>query len=397
MHNKLLAFPALLLGGCLALAPGAEAPGGTESVDENAIAFIDPGSLGVHKGRLYYSAWAYGVGTDENSVFATIAGPGISSQQSALYHPTYSKSLRCNGLHIDNRDSNVKRDEGCSFDISAAKPGNYTLSLTKGDRVLAKHSFDLIEVAAPINKTELAVSPKQRQNHLRLGSSPVYWHRMDMTDPVSILTFAWIDEGEIVRISSKVAKGPDAEWAGMVVDVVGVTLPSPPENSKGNLTLIVLKDEDEPLAQFEVSKEFIASNRAGSFAQVEVMDYALAEKVAKHPNERFDFAKKHTQFLGRKYPASLICAVIADSKLHRTFVDERRNRNAAHWAWFDAAVAHDQALNPNISGRKRKQLKERMVQKARRRVSEQKAAKRKGGVLERAARKSNPSCIMNVP
>mgnify|MGYP006955983989 CR=1 FL=1 len=73
-----------------------------------------------------------------------------------------------------------------------------------------------------------------------------------------------------------------------------------------------------------------------------------------------------------------------------------RDSNSAHWAWYDAAVAHDTALDTRITNGERAKLKQRMVDKAKQRTAELESAKGNQGIVMRAAAKHPLGCLRTI-
>ena len=90
------------------------------------------------------------------------------------------------------------------------------------------------------------------------------------------------------------------------------------------------------------------------------------------------------------------CAVLTDDAAFAAFVEALRDGNAAHWAWFDAAVAHDTALDDKLSSKHRAALNRRMVNKAKERTADLESEKGNSAIVKRAAAKHPVGCMRTL-
>lgn len=370
---------------CVAMRPGAVGSSSSETKDVHVV--LSKTELDVTNNKLHFNAWV--VGDSYAKARAVLRGPRGDEAG-------FDFTGDCNGV-IGGMRTSYRTSNECGFDLQGDPPGTYQLTILIEGKQAAQLQFELHAVSLrPGGTSTLALDERGYVNTLHHnGMSMLYRHRMSPMDPVSQLQFVWLQGDAIVGVEQANAKGPELQYRPLPYTAVGVIAGGVPRKPKEMTehTVMVFKDGRELLGTFAIPGGVYFHVDLQPTREPSAAIVAAAQEKALIRNNADAYKP---QFIDVKYSESVACAVLTDDKAHRAFVDALRDSNSAHWAWYDAAVAHDTALDDRVTEAQRTKLKRRMVDKAKQRTAELESAKGNEGIVLRAAAKHPLGCLRTI-
>ncbi|MBL0215085.1 MAG: hypothetical protein IPQ07_14505 [Myxococcales bacterium] len=385
MNTTLIATSVVLAtASCAAMIPSATSNG--EAGGKQVRLVVSKTELDVTDNKLRFNAW--------------VIGDSYAKGRAALRSPSGTEASfdfegDCTGV-VGGLRTLYRTTNDCGFDLEGDGPGKYLLTVSVAGAQPAQLEFQLHAVALrPGAKQSLVLDERGYAGTLHHnGMSMMYRHPMSPTDPVSQLQFVWFRGDTMVGVEQAVAKGPELQYRPLPSTTVGVItggVPREPAETTEHIVL-VFRDGRELLGTFRVpgGVYFHVDLLPTQAPPKELVTAARLKALARH----LDGIKP--QFLERTYPEPVACAVLTDDKAFSAFGEMLRDGNAAHWAWFDAAVAHDAALDENLSAERRSALKQRMVSKAKQRSADLESEKGNSGIVQRVAAKYPVGCLRKL-
>jgi hypothetical protein len=245
---------------------GGERAGAATAASGNApVAFVVPGELALHEGRLYVTAWFNNV-DPQQPVQIHLRGPGAPVAPLSV-RPQGSDGA-CIGMTLDAQREGIQGwSEACSFpfDTTGREPGAYTIQVTQGGRTLGEQPFALVNVAPPGHAVQLAVDPslRARQAYFR-PQGLTLWVPVDARFRHRVLTVAWFRDQTLVATESRTLEGPSLREGAPLLSVQPVLVRrQDTENPAGHWTVVALLDREAPAGSWEYALEPVGAHAPG--------------------------------------------------------------------------------------------------------------------------------------
>lgn len=385
MNTTLLATSVLVAtASCAAMIPSATSNGGDGAKQVRLV--VSKTELDVTDNKLRFNAWV--IGDPSAKGHATLRSPGGAET-------SFDFEGDCTGVVAGLRTLYHTTND-CGFDLDGEGPGTYQLTVSVAGAPPAQLELQLHALALrPGAKQTLVLDQRGYAGTLHHnGMSMMYRHPMSPTDPVSQLQFVWFRGDTMLGVEQATARGPELQYRPLPSTPVGVItggVPREPTETTEHIVL-VFRDGRELLGTFRVpgGVYWHVDLQPTTRPSEELVNAARTKALARHREGI------KPQFLDRTYSEAVACAVLTDDKAFLAFVEMLRDGNSAHWAWFDAAVAHDAALDPNLTAERRTALKQRMVSKAKQRSAELESEQGNSAIVKRAAAKHPVGCLRKL-
>jgi hypothetical protein len=289
----------------------------------------------------------------------------------------------------------------CRFDVSSAKPGHYTFTLQYRGKSIASLPLDFATVRTVGGASFVSMAPHQFAHTAVIGSIGrlEYGFTMDLRVPVANLAYVWLADDRVLDGFVQTIDGPRLENSDslLVTDMLPTAAYPPTQVPHGDhLDLVVINDGDEVMDTFTLPDAGGATYAYRALSPSKLSSAALAAarkwagaRIDKHPGIESS-GDVHA------WPETVICAVVKQPGAREAFHDMLSSADRANWQWFDAASAHDAALDPNISEAERAQRKRDMVSHGHARAGELAHESSATARLKRFARAEKPGCFATL-
>jgi hypothetical protein len=290
----------------------------------------------------------------------------------------------------------------CRLDVSSAKPGHYTFTLQYRGKSIASLPLDFATVRTVGGESSVSMTPRQFAHTAVIGSSGrlEYGFTMDLRAPVAHLAYVWLADDRVLDGFVQTIDGPRIENSNslLVADMLPIADYPPAKIPHGDhLDLVVINNGDEVMDTFTLPDAAAGATygyRALSLSKLSSAALAAARKWAgarydKHPGPETS-GDIHT------WPEPVICAVVKQPAAREAFHDMLTSADRANWQWFDAASAHDAALDPNISEAERSERKRDMVSHGHARAGELAHESAATARLKRFTRAEKTGCFAKL-
>lgn len=385
------------------------------SNNSNSLAWgaIAPGHVRVWKNRLYFNAKIKNAPIEENEkedethpARARLIGPNGVVGEAPVSHTYMGDYHYCKGLDDDKPE---RGSLDCSIPVVGAAPGKYRLELLFRGKVLDQFPFELIKMRTTDDKAIIIINPQQIADTLFLDDdSLIYWHKMDVRDPVQSIEFIWLHKGEVYATGGNFAQGHPLWYTGTpLVDTVKVVGKGPGrEVWMGNRKVAKMDEfEQDPqsfrLILFQEAK-LIGVFRPGQAkktitALVPATDLSkdalnLAQKEAMR--EYAKHSRMNVQYFGVSFRENVVCAVVTNPHARSKLNDMLSSGSAGIWAAHDADKAFQEAdNNPMLTESQRKRLRKHGQNKLTGAVTSNQRAKAEKAEVMKMAAKFNEGCM----
>ncbi len=341
----------------------------------------------VRNDQMYVNARVTGHYDVKSRIVVTAAGVTQAIEMES--HKSY-----CDGANPDWRDDEIDYQRECSVELGG-RAGTYHVVLEADGRTIDQREVVVRPEPTLTGEPQLRVDPSSLTETVRLdGNTTTYWYVRDVRDPKATISMIWIDGDQLIsNPEPSVSGGPRLQDFGMLRDVAiasGPAIPKAYEGKPVDLQLVVIEDGVKLLGTFDGNGSrpidvLRRSNKPPSDAAV-----AAAMKLGRAHHQ--GHKNNAVQELDRRWPEQIVCAVASDKAARKALTEMLRDKSAAHWDWYDGAVAHDAAIDED-NDKKRAKLEKRMVDKFSSRSANLASGNANARTLDKIARTHKPGCF----